>query len=201
MHGTVVSADTRGGAGREISAMAWRPYHFTAADMGGWSLSRSAAEHQRLGILTVRNAPDSSVDADHYQEPAANPAKSGHLHRLTGGSVRSAGRAREAAAVVLGTGCQDTFVLQHPTDCLPFCLVCRQGDTEIAISGISSPWKPVGNEVSNSGWRRTRLSSLDSRRATCRACAQAAMALLEGWPTVDQAEEIPDPDSSWMSDP
>jgi hypothetical protein len=84
MHGTVVSADTRGGAGREISAMAWRPYHFTAADMGGWSLSRSATEHQLIGILTARNAPDFSVDADRYQEPAASPAKSGHLDRLAG---------------------------------------------------------------------------------------------------------------------
>ena len=37
----------------------------------------------------------------------------------------------------LGT-CQEWFVLQRPTDCSPFCLISRQGDSEIAISDNKS---------------------------------------------------------------
>lgn len=37
-----------------------------------------------IGILIVRNTPDLSVDADRYQELAANRLKSGHLDRLAG---------------------------------------------------------------------------------------------------------------------
>jgi hypothetical protein len=68
--------------------MAWRPYRFTAADIGGWNWSGSAAEHQWIGILTARNTPDCSVDADRYQEPAANLAKFGQLDRRAGHSDR-----------------------------------------------------------------------------------------------------------------